>query len=63
MVVMSNIKGTFPRNLQNVWQVVTSLTDYSWRSDVEKIEVISDTQFVEITKNGYKTTFMVTRQG
>lgn len=59
---MSNIKATFPCNLQSVWQVVTSLTDYSWRSDVEKIEVISDTQFVEITKNGYKTTFMVTRQ-
>ena len=50
MVVMSNIKATFSCNLQSVWQVVTSLTDYSWRSDVEKIEVISDTQFVEITK-------------
>ena len=57
MVVMSNIKATFPCNLQSVWQVVTSLTDYSWRSDVEKIEVISDTQFVEITKSGYKTTY------
>ena len=62
MVVMSNIKATFSCNLQSVWQVVTSLTDYSWRSDVEKIEVISDTQFVEITKSGYKTTFTVTRQ-
>ena len=60
MVVMSNIKATFSCNLQSVWQVVTSLTDYSWRSDVEKIEVISDTQFVEITKSGYKTTFTVT---
>lgn len=59
---MSNIKATFPCNLQNVWQVVTSLTDYSWRSDVKKIEIISDTQFVEITKSGYKTTFTVTRQ-
>ena len=62
MVVMSNIKATFSCNLQSVWQVVISLTDYSWRSDVEKIEVISDTQFVEITKGGYKTTFTVTRQ-
>lgn len=48
---MSNIKATFPCNLQNVWQVVTSLTDYSWRSDAKKIEIISDTQFVEITKS------------
>ena len=62
MVVTSNIKATFPCDLQSVWQVVTSLTDYSWRSDVEKIEVISDTQFVEMTKSGYKTTFTVTRQ-
>lgn len=38
------------------------LTDYSWRSDVEKIEIISDMQFVEITKSGYKTTFTETRQ-
>lgn len=43
---MSSIKATFSYNLQSVWQVVTSLTDYSWRSDVEKVEVISDTQFV-----------------
>lgn len=62
MFVTSRIKATFPCNLQSVWQVVTSLTDYSWRSDVEKIEVISVTQFVEITKSGYKTTFTVTRQ-
>ena len=62
MFVKSNIRATFLCNLQSVWQVVTSLTDYSWRSDVEKIEVISDTQFVEMTKSGYKTTFTVTRQ-
>ena len=58
MFVKSNIRATFPCNLQSVWQVVTSLTDYSWRSDVEEIEVISDTQFVEITKSGYMIPFM-----
>ena len=62
MVVTSNMKAAFPCNLQRVWEVVTSLTDYSWRSDIERIEVVSDTQFVEITKSGYRTTFTVTRQ-
>lgn len=41
---------------------MTSLTDYSWRSDIERIEVISDTQFAEITKSGHRTTFTITRQ-
>ena len=62
MIISSNIKATFPYDFHIVWKVVTSLTNYSWRNDIQKIEVISDTQFVEITKSGYKTTFTVTRQ-
>ena len=62
MIVSSRIKATFPYDLQRIWEIVTSLTDCSWRSDIEKVEVISDTQFVEITKSGYRTTFTVTRQ-
>lgn len=62
MVVTSNIKATFTCDSQRVWKVVTSLTDYSWRSDIERIEVISDTQFAEITKSGHRTTFTITRQ-
>lgn len=62
MAVTSNMKAAFPCDLQRVWKVVTSLTDYLWRSDIERIEVVSDTQFVEITKSGYRTTFTVTRQ-
>ncbi len=62
MAVTSNIKAVFPCDLQRVWKVVTSLTDYSWRSDIERIEVVSDTQFVEITKGGYITVFTITKQ-
>ena len=32
----------------------------TWRSDLSKTEVISDTQFIEYTKDGYPTTFTVT---
>ena len=62
MVITSNVKATFPYDLQKVWEVVTSLADCLWRSDIEKVEVISDTQFVEIAKSGYRTTFTITRQ-
>ena len=51
---------TFPRDLKTVWETVTSLTDYNWRSDLDRIEVLSDTRFVEHTKDGYATTFTTT---
>ncbi|MCM1124842.1 MAG: SRPBCC family protein [Lachnospiraceae bacterium] len=59
-MTVSNRKVTFPCNIQKVWEVVTSLQDYSWRSDLSKIEVINENQFVEYTKKGYATTFTVT---
>ena len=44
-MAISNIKATFPTTIENVWAIVTSLTDYSWRSDIDKIEVVNDTTF------------------
>lgn len=43
-----------------MWETVTSLTAYAWRSDLSRIEVLSDTRFVEYTKDGYPTTFTTT---
>lgn len=62
MFISSNIKASFPYDLQMVWEIVTSLTVYSWRSNIEKIEVVSNTQFVEITKGGHRTNFTVIKQ-
>lgn len=59
-MAISNIKATFPYELQSVWDVVTSLENYSWRSDLSKIEILSRNQFVEYTKEGFATTFTVT---
>ena len=39
---------------------MTSLDHYAWRSDLSRIEVVSDRQFVEYTKEGYATTFTIT---
>lgn len=55
-----NRKEFFPCDIQRVWDVVTSLENTAWRSDISRVEVINDKQFVEYTKNGYPTTFTVT---
>lgn len=59
-MAVSNMKEVFKRDIQKVWEVVTSLENYGWRSDLGKIEVKNEKQFVEYTKDGYATTFTVT---
>lgn len=59
-MAVSNMKAAFQSGVQSVWEVVTSLTDYAWRSDLSKIEIVNDHQFIEYTKEGYATTFTVT---
>ena len=59
-MTITNMKATFQCDIQKVWNVITSLDNYSWRSDLSKIEVLSETQFVEYTKDGYATTFTIT---
>lgn len=59
-MAVSNIKAIFPCDVQKVWNIVTSLKDYQWRSDLGKIEILDEKKFVEYTKSGYPTTFTVT---
>lgn len=57
----SNIKVEFSYDIKKVWDIVTSLENYLWRSDLSKIEVSEDGKtFVEYTKDGYETTFHIT---
>lgn len=56
----ANMKVIFPCNIQEVWDVVTSLENTAWRSDLERVEVINDRQFAEYAKGGYPTTFTIT---
>ncbi len=59
-MAVSNIKATFRSNVEKVWETVTSLENYAWRSDLSKIEILNEKQFVEYTKEGYATTFTIT---
>lgn len=56
----SNIKAVFKSDIRKVWETVLAVENYKWRSDLNKVEVISEKQFIEYTKDGYPTTFTVT---
>ncbi|WP_425539866.1 SRPBCC family protein [Microaceticoccus formicicus] len=56
----SNIEAILPYDIKKVWDIVTSFDDYSWRSDLSRIEVLDENSFVEYTKTGYKTIFTIT---
>ena len=59
-MAISNIKALFACDVKKVWDTVTSLDQYEWRSDLSKIEIINEKQFVEYSKDGFATTFSIT---
>ena len=56
------ITAEFNCDIEKVWQTVTSLQNYGWRSDISKIEVTSENSFTEFTKDGFATKFTVTER-
>ena len=59
-MAFSNIKAVLQSDIQTVWNVVTSVEGYTWRSDLGKTEILSEKQFVEYTKDGFATFFTIT---
>lgn len=59
-MAISNIKVTFQSDIQKVWRTITDLKNYEWRSDLSRIEILDEKKFVEYTKEGYSTTFIIT---
>ena len=46
--------------IQTVWTVMTTWEDQpKWRTDVDRVEVISSTEFIEYPKHGQEITFKV----
>lgn len=60
-MAVANRKETFKAQVETIWNIVTSLEDYAWRSDLDRIEVIKPgKQFLEYTKDGFSTKFTIT---
>lgn len=56
----SKVTVYFPCPVEQVWQTVTDLAHTAWRSDLSRVEVLNEARFVEHTKSGYATEFVVT---
>ncbi|TDW20176.1 polyketide cyclase/dehydrase/lipid transport protein [Breznakia blatticola] len=55
-----SIKQTVSCDCKDVWDILLAVDMYpTWRSDVEKVEVVSDQVFIEYAKGGIATTFTV----
>lgn len=60
-MAVSKIRAEFACDVRKVWDIVTSLDEYSWRSDLGKIEILeAGRKFAEYTKDGYVTEFTIT---
>ena len=59
-IVSTTIK--LQSDIHNVWEMVTSIEKYAWRSDLSETKRLNNGQFIEYTKAGYATTFTTTRQ-
>lgn len=59
-MAISKKKAVFTASVQEIWNIVTSLENYQWRSDLSRIEILNEKQFVEYTKEGFPTTFTIT---
>ena len=57
----STITTVLPFDVHAVWTSVTDVRHYGWRSDLSRTEVRSEKEFVEYARNGYATTFTVTK--
>jgi len=59
-MAVSNLKATLICPIEIVWDTVTNLNDYSWRSDLKDVRIIDENNFIEITKDGIETYFKIT---
>lgn len=60
-MAVSRIEAEFTCGMEKLWEKVTSLEDYSWRSDISRIVIVEPgRQFEEHTADGYVTTFTIT---
>ena len=59
-MVEQNIKKEFNCDIEKLWNIITDNTNYIWRSDLSKIEIIDNKHFIEYAKNNYPTYFTIT---
>ena len=59
-MIKSNIKKQFSCDKNKLWDIITDNSNYKWRTDLSKIEIIDNTHFIEYTANNFPTYFTIT---
>ena len=59
-MAVSNMRATLLYPIEVVWDTVTNLKDFFWRSDLKDVRIIDEHNFIEIAKNGIETYFRIT---
>ena len=60
MMAEVSIQAFLPWDIRRVWETVTAVEHYDWRSDLSRTEVLGGGRFVEYTREGYPTAFTTT---
>lgn len=61
-MIKSSVKKELNCSIEKIWEIVTDNTQYAWRSDVSKIEIVDDQHFIEYSKNNFPTYFTITKK-
>lgn len=61
-MIQSTIKKEFNCDKEKLWNIITDNSNYCWRSDLSKIEIVDDKHFIEYAKNNYPTYFEITKK-
>lgn len=58
----ASIEAVFTASPSQVFEAITNNSDYSWRSDLSRIDVLGKNTFTEVSKNGFTTNFTITQK-
>lgn len=59
-MIKSTIKAELDATIDEVFNIVADNKHYSWRSDLDRIEIVDNNKFIEYAKNGFPTEFVIT---
>lgn len=60
--MISTIEKDFDFDIKIIWDIITDFKKYHWRSDISKVDILNEKEFIETTKDGYSTNFIIIKE-
>ena len=58
-MVTSKVMAKFNCDIKEVWSIVTDFGRCEWRSDLRDVKILDENHFIEYSKSGYETKFVI----